>query len=416
MRLMKALYGVVGLFLAVAFMACNGTPRREPDLQAMADSLLPRLEVLSGLEVREPIQVALQDRQTMRAYVERQLDEELPPGELEGLQALYSAFGLIPDTLDLRSLLLDLYTEQVVGYYDPDTDALYIVEGASVAELGPVMVHELVHAIQDQHAELDSLIAPERGNDRRTAAQAAIEGHATLVMFAWLLENQAGGTFDARRMPDLRQQLGPLLEAQNEAFPVFGSAPRIIQETLLFPYIGGATFVQELWRSAPAGSVDYPAPFGEWLPQSTEQVLHPRERFFGARDEPTEVIMATSEGGWDVVYASTLGELETSILLEVHLGEHARSLAIGWDGDYAVLLRSPEGEEALVWGSVWDDAAAADAFAEAYREVLERRPERHGIVERREIEGRPVVNVIETPTTVAPETVPALTLSMSLAR
>ena len=31
------------------------------------------------------------------------------------------ALGPLPDTLQLRSLLLDLYTEQVAGYYDPDS-------------------------------------------------------------------------------------------------------------------------------------------------------------------------------------------------------------------------------------------------------------------------------------------------------
>src|SRR5690606_30845345 len=111
-------------------------------------------------------------------------------------------------------------------------------------------------------------VAPERGNDRQTAAQAAIEGHATLVMFAWLLETQSGGEIDARLLPDLSGELELVLAAQNEAFPVFRSAPRIIRETLLFPYVRGASFAQAVWRAAPTqdGAVAYPAPFGDWLP------------------------------------------------------------------------------------------------------------------------------------------------------
>src|SRR5690606_21489386 len=106
------------------------------------------------------------------AYVEAQLTDEMPPEELEGVHATYALLGLIPDTLDLRALLLDLYTEQIVGYYDPETKTLYAVEGVQREALRPVLAHELVHALQDQHANLDSLISRERGNDRQVAAQA----------------------------------------------------------------------------------------------------------------------------------------------------------------------------------------------------------------------------------------------------
>lgn len=402
---------ILGVLLAVmlAGPACRGRERlaqedgAAPALQAAADSLVPRLEVLSGLEARAPIRVAVQSRDAVRAYVEDELEEDLPPDELEWIRATYVAFGLIPDTLDLRRLLLDLYTEQVVGYYDPETERLYVVEGVAGEELRPVMVHELVHALQDQHADLDSLIARERGNDRRSAAQAAVEGHATLVMFAWLVEERAGGAVDGTRLPDMSAQLEPLLEAQNEQFPVFRSAPRIIRQTLLFPYVRGAAFVQALWREAPRAGGGRPAPLGDLLPVSTEQVLHPRERFLADRDEPTELALAPAgAGGWSVRYENTLGELEASILLDEHLGPGAGRIAAGWDGDRYALLESPSGERVLVWYSVWDDAGAADAFAGAYRRILGSRPERTGRVERLEVEGRPAVRVVDAPAGVEP--------------
>ncbi|HEX6940036.1 MAG TPA: hypothetical protein VF158_11545 [Longimicrobiales bacterium] len=399
--------GMLALALASTTGACRGRGAAAPDLSPMVDSLLPRLEVLSGLEAREPVRVAEQDRAAVRRYVEAQLDEELPPEELEGIRAAYAAFGLMPDTLDLRRLMLDLYTEQVVGYYDPDAETLYVVEGVPREEMWPVLVHELVHALQDQHVDLDSLIARERGNDRQTAAQAAIEGHATLVMFAWLMERRMGGAFDPRLLPDLAPQIEPLLEAQNEQFPVFRSAPRIIRQTLLFPYVNGARFVQALWgEDAGVGGGGYVAPLGDRLPQSTEQVLHPRDRFLGRRDAPTEVMLGPAPAGWRPLYSGTLGELETSILLSEHLGRGADSLAVGWDGDRYVLLVSPAGERALVWVSVWDSPAAADRFADAYRRVLAARAGRHGAVERLEVQGRPAVRVVDAPAAVAVEAVP----------
>jgi len=397
------------VLLALFTGACRGQERGTGDLRALADELLPRLEVLSGLEARAPIRLETQSREAMREYVVRRLAEDMPPEELAGIQASYTAFGLIPDTLDLEALLLDLYTEQVVGYYDPETETLYVVEGTGLAEVRPVLAHELVHALQDQHMELDSLTSPERGNDRRTAAQAAIEGHATLVMFLLMLEEQAGGPVEVNRLPDMGAQLRPLLSAQNEQFPVFRSAPRVIRETLLFPYVGGAIFVQQLWRvAAPAGAgvgAPLPAPIDTLLPVSTEQVLRPMDRFFATRDEPTEIVLEEDAGAGRVLHENTLGQLETTILLGEHLGSEAEALATGWDGDRYRLVEV-EGGRAIVWYTVWDSREAAEGFAAAYRRILDTRPGRHGRVDRMTIEGRPVVRVIDAERGVALEAVP----------
>src|SRR5207253_8954415 len=133
--------------------------------------------------------------------------KEMPPAEMNGIQASYAALGLIPDTLNLHDLLVALYTEQVAGYYDPETKTFYVVQGTSRETLRPVLAHELVHALQDQHVNLDSLISNNRDNDRQSAAQAAIEGQATVVMFALVAEQMTGKTFNVASLPDLGAQL-----------------------------------------------------------------------------------------------------------------------------------------------------------------------------------------------------------------
>lgn len=382
------------LALSVTAAACRGQQRGQevdPGLAAVADSLLPRLEQLSGLRKLKPIRMEQQSREDLRRYVQDRLREELPPAEVRGMKAAYAAFGLVPDTLDLEKLMLDLYTEQVAGYYDPKTDAFYMVEGTPRDLLRPTLAHELVHALQDQHANLDSLISRKHGNDRQTAAQAAIEGHATLVMFAIL----AGGSgeFNPALLPDMGEQLGPLMEMQNSQFPIFRSAPRIIRETMLFPYIGGAGFVQELWRSQ-AGTADkFAAPIGARLPQSTEQVLHPREKFTTARDEPSEIRFA-QPGPGTLIYENTLGEMELGILLAEHLG--ARTAAAGWDGDrYRVV--DLNGTPVLFWQTVWDDPTSADRFAAAYQQIRDKRTGRTIQVKRNKVGGMEGVWVIDAP-------------------
>lgn len=336
--------------------------RSDDELALLVDSMLPSLGRLASLEPREPVRMERRDRDGVRAYVEARLDQELPAAELAGLHATYAQLGLIPDTLDLRALLLELYTEQIVGYYDPEEATLYVVEGASPEALQPVLAHELVHALQDQYAPLDSLIAPERGGDRQAAAHAALEGHATLVMYAYQAEILQGARLDPTRLPNPADQIAAGYAQQSAQFPVLERAPLIVRETMLFPYIGGAGFVYRLWQ---AEALDRPAPLGRWLPQSTEQVLHPQDRFINTRDEPTELRFDSVPEGWTVIRENTLGELEVGLFLEEHLGAGGREHARGWDGDRYRLLEDPEGARVLVWFSIWDDGAAAEGAAAA---------------------------------------------------
>jgi hypothetical protein len=390
-------------WLGILLLVLGGCGERGPEpgaqtanLDLMVDSVLPRLQVLAGLPRRGEIRLEMQNRDSLRTYIESRMNEELPAVELEGIRATYVALGLLPAELDLRSLLLDLYTEQVVGYYDPKTRKLFVVEGAAPDMLRPTVVHELVHALQDQHADLDSLISRERGNDRQTAAQAAIEGHATMVMLALTAEEQAGRAVDPRMLPDIGSQIRPSLEAQNAQFPVFRSAPRILRETLLFPYVAGAGFVQKLWaRPLETGLGDpYPAPLAERLPQSTEQVLHPDSRFLVRRDEPTELAFET-RAGVDVIRENSLGELETSVWLTEHLGSDAARAAQGWDGDrYRLVETGLDARRALIWYSVWDTEASANNFADAARRVAQKRG-RPFRVERLTLADRPVVRVVD---------------------
>jgi len=396
MRRFERYASCVLVLTSVLASACRGqNPGSEasgdvdPALVAMVDSMLPRLEVLAGLKKLKPVALAEQSRSDLRKYVEQRLAEEMPPAEMEGIRQTYVQLGLMPDTLDIRALLLDLYQEQVAGYYDPTSEKFYVITGTPVSLLTPVLAHELVHALQDQHANLDSLISRTRGNDRQSAAQAAIEGHATMVMFAYLTQQATRGPLDPATLPDVGAQLRPALETQNSQFPVFKRAPRIIRETLVFPYVAGATFVQKLWKARRDDG--FPAPFGSLMPQSTEQVMHADDHFLTNRDEPTEIRFANTK---NVLYESTLGEEEMSVFLVEHLGRAASAAAAGWDGDRYQLLQL-NGKKVLVWQSIWDNEVAADRFAEAYRQIAARRTDRVIRVERNVVRGRQGVLVFD---------------------
>src|SRR5688572_24145889 len=103
------------LAICLTASSCKGQQGNEvdPALIAAADSLMPQLELISGLHKLRPITMRQQSREELRKYVEERLRTEMPPEEMKGMQAAYAALGLISDTLNLEKLLLDLYAEQV---------------------------------------------------------------------------------------------------------------------------------------------------------------------------------------------------------------------------------------------------------------------------------------------------------------
>lgn len=407
---------VKALVLALLVLVCGcGTPD-EDRLAEVVERLLPRIESLSGLEARQPIAVRIRSSEELQEYVERKLEEDLPPEEMEAFEAAYKQFGLLPDTLDLRGLLLELYSEQVLGYYDPDTKALYLVEGGDAALLEPVLAHELVHALQDQHADLSALVGRDRGNDQRLAAHAAIEGHAMVVMFAFMAEQRLGHQVDAGALPLLDQQLAGTLDAQYEQFPVFRDAPLVIREGLLFPYLHGTSFVQRLWIQRQA----QPPPLDSLMPVSTAQVLYPGRYFFQERMDPPPIRFGENarhvpgnSDSWRVVHEDNLGAFETSILLFKHGGSDLADVVEYWAVDRYRLLNSPEKGSALVWVSLWRDAGAAEEFAGGYSRILAHRPERHGEVTRWEVAGYHAVQVVDAERGVPIHSVPVPALIVS---
>lgn len=352
-----------GLVLLTAFgLAACGTRAQEtpllvrssdPDLAAMANKLLPDLAKRAGMELKEPVRIEKRSREELVRYLRAKLDEELPPAEARARVSAYAHLGLVPDTLDLRAVLLDLYTEQVAGFYEPDSTALFVLDDQPAAALQGLLVHELVHAVQDQTVDLHALSNPDVGNDRATAAQAAIEGHATLVMLEYLTEQARGAPVDLADVPDFAASLRPALEGMRAQFPALANAPPVIQESLLFPYVEGAGFVQDLWQKGKRVP-----PFGDDLPQSTEEVMT-----HDLSDKPVDLEVEVP--GATEVYADNLGRRETGILLDTHVGQGSARMATGWGGDAYALVDAPDGSRGLVWASVWDNTAARDGFVSA---------------------------------------------------
>jgi hypothetical protein len=380
----------LAVLLAVAPAACRKPPRTTGPYGDIVAKAVPAVERAVGLRFRKPPRIEVRTRDQVRAFVLKQITDSSNRREIAGQSVAYKLLGMIPDTLDLPGLMTRLLDEQIVGFYDPGTKVLYIVQGSPKESTELIVTHELVHALQDQYVNLDSIQKLTGDNDRQTAAQAVFEGEAVYEQVQAML----GPGNLAVAMPGGWERVREEIRNNESAMPVYASAPMVIQETLIFPYLSGAGFVKEFRSREPTKP-----PFTD-LPASTAQILHPNQ-FFGKRVAPT-VVSFRAVPGVAVRYSNDLGEFETRLYLYQHLNDidDAARSAAGWNGDRYITFDTPKGP-AIAWASVWLSRVQAGVFYDAMkRAATAREPAKHGRsidVTTAEVDGRPVVLLVDTP-------------------
>src|SRR5690606_24450748 len=100
-------------------------------------------------------------------------------------------------------------------------------------------------------------------------------------------------------------------------------------------------------------------PYGDLMPKSTEQILHPAR--YQSGDEPVQLSFTEDTTG--VIHEDTFGEFETLVLRSSLAGITAVATdpLIGWGGDRLRVYRSDDGP-AMVWYVVFDKASYVDNF------------------------------------------------------
>jgi hypothetical protein len=321
---------------------------------------VPKIEAAVGLKFKTPPRVEARSKEQVRQFVTSQVTDPKAAKDLDGKTLAYKRLGMIPDTLDMKKFLIDLLSEQIIGYYDPHTKVLYIVNGSPKEAVAITVTHELVHALQDQYISLDSLQQIEGQNDRQSAAQAVFEGQAVYEQIAVML----GGGNVAVNLPGGWDRVRDMIRENQASMPIFAAAPMVIQETLIFPYLSGAEFVRNYKEKRPG------KPIYSDMPVSTEQILHP-SAFFTKRDAPTDITLPPLKAA-TATYANNFGEFETRLFLFQALKDQNASVqaAAGWDGDRYEIFGNGQG---IAWVTAWDSPADASDFFDSLGKVMKKR-------------------------------------------
>jgi len=353
---------------AAALLAASACSRGKdvgsgPYAREVADAI-PRIEQATGLKFKTPPRLEVRTREQVRDFLLKQFDEATPAAQLAGEEKAYKLLGLIPDTMNLRAFFLRVLSEQIVGYYDPKAKTLYVVNGADEQIVGITITHELVHALQDQYVNLDSIQKSGADNDRLAAAQALIEGEAQFEQVSIML---GGPDQIEARLPGAWDRVREEIRNRQSEMPVFATAPMVIQESLLFPYLSGAEFVRRVKEKR--GSIDL---FRD-VPRSTEQILHPPTFLASPPDEPTSVALPAPRGVTKT-YENDMGEFGTRLVVYDYLRDPqtAQRAAAGWDGDRFMVVERGN-ERGIVWAIVWDSPVDAAEFTDAMVRATMRR-------------------------------------------
>ncbi|HAX23837.1 MAG TPA: hypothetical protein PLR44_08300 [Thermomicrobiales bacterium] len=337
----------------------SATPAASPEgLQEQFAEIERRVVDLRGLTPTMPIEPRLISRQELHDNLVRlQTDEYSEEKAREDANALWLLRLTDDRDLDLFNLYIDLLTERVLGYYDPETKELYVVnDNPTLSPLGEMTVaHEMVHALQDQHSDLLSVRSDDIDGDRSLAHSALIEGDAEVTATRYVLQY-----FSRSQLMDLTT------ESNDSSSDVLDRAPAYIRDSLYFPYIEGVTFATQLFQLR--GVEGQTAALAD-PPISTEQILHP-EKYLVERDDPLPVVVPDLEralgSGWRMARTDSIGEFDLRILLRENGAQNADSAAAGWGGGQYSLYSGPAAGDSLMVVTVeWDTEADASEFVTA---------------------------------------------------
>lgn len=333
------------------------------EAQALVDAALARISALRGLAPRGPVDARHLSAAELVREVEGSLERHVPPRAIQGTTEMLFGLGTVSPSFDYRASITTLMGTDLAGLYDPDHKRMFLRADLDETALEATLLHELVHALQDQHYGLDRVLKwREDATDELSALSALAEGDATSAMLDAMLEETGRVAYE---LP------ADLIETQMRLMT--GSAhdhavvPGILKRSLISPYVDGLRFVNEVRQERGWRGVDE---VWQRPPATTEQLLHLDKYRANEGAEvvavPPEPPIAPAQGSWEVLLHDVWGEQSLRLLFEEWVPTRTAALsATGWAGDRIALFSVGE-HRALAWHIVADDEEAAQRMHIAF--------------------------------------------------
>jgi hypothetical protein len=291
----------------------------DDEVHALVEELSPFVEEQRGLRFVDDVDVEVLDGEAYRARMvaDAEEDEDQDQEDLENLARALTALGLWPEDADLVEISRQFVAVSSLGVYEPEDDEMVVLGGADTPNLRLTLVHELTHALDDQHFDLSRLDQlAERPDESASAYSALVEGNASRVESA----------YEATLSDDERDEIAAEQMALLDDVDL-SSIPPVLFALQEWRYVGGEAFVDELVDDGGNAAVDEAL---QDPPTTSEQILEPD----GWPEREPIVPVEQPEADGEPIELGTMGQAFLGVLVNGPLG--AGGDVPEWDGDNSV--------------------------------------------------------------------------------
>jgi hypothetical protein len=324
----------------------------DSELDALVGRSMARLEVLRGLEFTGEVNVSV----ISRAEYRDDQPFESNRTETNWNNQVWEGLFIVGEDRDIDDVFNSTLGGAVLGYYEPGTGNIVIVSDSETPKISrDTLVHELVHALQDQRFGLDESPPTQ---DAQLARNGVVEGEANLLEDRY--RQRCNAEWDC-------------IEAVSGGAGGGGSIDRGLLTVIRYPYVVGPSFVAAIEDRGNWTAVD---DLHDAYPSSTEQISDPS--LYPDEQPVTVTVPDNSNGEWerfdhdpvaDTVGAASIHVMfaDNGIIDSQRRYEHP--VSDGWGGDALVPYRDGD-RYGYVWETAWDSREDARQFHEAYRDLL----------------------------------------------
>ncbi len=345
---MKKLVILVTLFISISLFAKVSEEEMAAQFKK-ADSIMLQISEHTGRKPDLDVKKAFTTKEDVIKYVKTQLDQQYKGDEFLVEESLLKIFGIYDWETSYKEKLLNLLEEQVGGYYDPEKKTMYLSDWLPESIQETILAHELFHAVQDKNYDiLKYLKMDNKNSDAKVAVASVLEGEATAIMMDYMLVMKMGKKeMEFDKIPNLEKLMEMQMSMQNNSMPTLSKSPKMIQQSLVFPYLKGLSFVKYIKQSSGWKGLN---DVYKRVPISTEQILHP-EKYLN-NEKPIEIKVKNPEKLFKnskLLGETILGESFFHTLFNTDdIDKTNKDDANGWGGDKVFIFREKENIFALL--------------------------------------------------------------------
>ena len=355
----------------------------EEELDAYVGRAMARVEYVRGEEFDSRVPVNVISREEYRNRSSGGSGDSEPSEYERWNDQVWEALFVTGETESSGEAIGETRSSAVAGFYSPSDDEIKIITDTPESPTinNATLVHELVHALQDQRYDLTDAKYGGETQDEQLATDGLVEGDAKYVEQRYA--DRCGESWECVATPSSGGGGGG------------GGTPNLgIFLTIFQPYSDGPVYVHDLVSAEGWGAIDERF---ENPPASSEQIIHRTDEKpvpIDYRDRARNGWETFSEQGEDG--SDTVGEASMYVMFWYQARTHdaetidPRNIgnvqsrydtynyesepSAGWGNDrlYPYQKGTDAGAEyGYVWATEWDTEEDAREFQRAYRAILD---------------------------------------------